>query len=187
MESSFKLEEYKMNGINVNASVHQPIELEKSTRTKQVEEVKEQYKENKAAQISQILSEVQSLVDTRSNGTSFEQDYQQFQSFLSDIGYEGEPIASLSQEEATQLVSEDGFFGVKQTSERIANFVIQGSGGDEELLREGRKGILQGFDQAEAQWGGKLPDIAYETISKAVEMIDKALIEGGFSILNEQA
>ncbi|HIC43434.1 MAG TPA: hypothetical protein EYO73_03820 [Sulfurimonas sp.] len=69
----------------------------------------------------------------------------------------------------------------------MSNLVIMGSGGNEELLREGRKGILQGFDEAEKLWGGKLPDIAYETMSKAVEMIDKALIEGGFSVIDKQA
>ena len=49
---------------------------------------------------------------------------------LSDIGYNGKPIAELSQDEAAELVSEDGFFGIAKTSERIANFVINGAGDD---------------------------------------------------------
>jgi len=111
-------------------------------------------------------------------------EYGKFQDFLQSIGYEGKPIAQLSQEEAGALVADDGFFGIQQTAERIANFVIQGSGGDEEMMRAGRKGIMQGFDEAEALWGGKLPDISYKTIELAAKMIDDKMAELGYSVLD---
>ncbi|PHR54905.1 MAG: hypothetical protein COA44_11950 [Arcobacter sp.] len=171
-----------INPINNLASLHTPTQ--KSEREERVEELKKVHENTKEKQFVQIMTQVQSSLGLRA--TEGDTSVQDFKEFLSGIGYEGKPIASLSQDEAAELISEDGFFGVKQTSERIANFVIMGSGGDEEMLREGRKGILQGFDQAEKMWGGKLPDIAYETIAKAVEMIDKALIEGGFSIMDEK-
>jgi len=158
---------------------------EKTSREEQVKEIKQSYDDLKQKQMTQILVQIQSFVSLSSTQSSGFNEVQEFKDFLVDIGYSGKPIASLSQEEAGALVSEDGFFGVSQTSQRIANFVIAGSGGDENLLREGRKGILQGFKEAEQMWGGKLPDIAYETITKAVEMIDKALVEGGFSIIDE--
>ena len=110
-----------------------------------------------------------------------------FKSFLNDIGYQGKPIAELSQSEATELVSEDGFFGITQTSERIANFVINGSGGDESMMRAGREGMLQGFKEAEAMWGGELPDISQKTMQKAIEMIDKAMYDLGYSVLDTEA
>lgn len=112
--------------------------------------------------------------------------YEEFQSFLQGIGYDGKPIAELSRDEAAELVAEDGFFGIAQTSERIANFVLNGAGDDEELLRAGRAGILQGFNEAEQIWGGKLPDISYKTIEKAVEMIDMRMHELGYSIIEEE-
>lgn len=175
-----------MIGSTQNIQAYQASRAEQSSKSKELEEIKEVHKESKAAQFSQIMSEVQSFVKAKAEESSFEVDYQKFKDFLAEVGYTGEPIASLSKEEAAELVSEDGFFGVDQTSERIAQFVIAGSGGDEELLREGRKGILQGLKDAEQMWGGKLPDIAYETMDKAVAMVDKALVEGGFSILNEK-
>ena len=115
----------------------------------------------------------------------FQKNYEEFQSFLGSIGYDGKPIAELSQDEATELVSEDGFFGINKTAERIANFVIQGSGGDESLMRAGREGILKGFDEAEAMWDGKLPEISYKTIEKATQMIDEAMHNLGYSIMDE--
>lgn len=117
----------------------------------------------------------------------FAQAYDEFQSFLKDIGYGGKPIAELSQDEAAKLVSEDGIFGIKQTSERIANFVINGANGNEDLLRAGREGMLEGFKQAEAIWGGKLPEISQKTMQAATEMVDKAMHDAGFSILNQEA
>ncbi len=116
----------------------------------------------------------------------FENEYQEFQNFLSDIGYEGKPIAELSQEEAAELVSEDGFFGVTKTSQRIADFVINGAGGDEGLLRAGREGVLAGFKMAEEMWGGELPEISQTTMGKTIELIDMAMSELGFSIINKE-
>ncbi|MBU0721433.1 hypothetical protein KJ877_08825 [bacterium] len=116
----------------------------------------------------------------------FAQSYRDFQSFLQDVGYEGKPIAQLSQDEAAELVSEDGFFGINKTSQRIADFVINGAGGDEDLLRAGREGVLQGFKMAEEIWGGKLPEISQTTMAKTIEMIDMAMNDLGFSILNKE-
>jgi hypothetical protein len=116
-----------------------------------------------------------------------DQNYQEFQSFLESIGYNGKPIASLSTDEASALVSNDGFFGIEQTAQRIADFVILGSNGDESMMREGRKGIMEGFKEAETIWGDTLPDISYKTIEKATELIDAKMHELGYNIMDENA
>jgi len=116
-----------------------------------------------------------------------EEAYQDFQSFLGDIGYEGKPIAELSQDEAASLVSEDGFFGIDKTASRIADFVISGAGGDEDMLRSGRAGMIEGFKAAEEMWGKELPDISQKTMQAALEKVDKEMNSLGFSILNEEA
>jgi hypothetical protein len=54
-------------------------------------------------------------------------------------------------------------------------------------MRAGREGMLQGFKEAEKMWGGKLPDISQQTMAKATEMVDKAMSDLGFSILDKQA
>lgn len=103
------------------------------------------------------------------------------------IGYEGKPLNELTQEEAKGLIAEDGFFGVAKTSERLADFVLQGAGGDLERLQKGREGILRGYEQAEKLWGGKLPEISQETLQKTLERIDQAIAQQGGNILSEQA
>lgn len=128
---------------------------------------------------------VQNGVQNKSE--SFLNQYNGFQSFLQDIGYSGKPIGELSQSEASALVSEDGIFGVKQTSERIAQFVIAGAGGDEDLLRAGREGMLRGFQEASDMLGTGLADISKETMKTATEMVDKEMARLGYSILDQEA
>lgn len=106
---------------------------------------------------------------------------------LKDIGYSGKNINELSTDEASQLVSEDGFFGISQTSTRLADFVLSGGGNDVEKLKAGRSGIIDGFKQAEALWGDKLPDISYKTLDKALEMIDKQIESLGANALDLKA
>ena len=163
------------------ASTVKTVFTEKLTKD-EVADLKAQIKENAHA-FSFNSSGVQ--LSTQKKAGNLEQNYNDFQSFLKDVGYGGKPIAQLSQDEAAALVSEDGIFGVKQTSERIANFVIQGSGGDEDMMRAGREGMLQGFKEAEQAWGGELPEISQKTMQAATEMVDKAMYDLGFSILDQ--
>ncbi len=103
---------------------------------------------------------------------------------LADLGYEGKPIGDLSQDEAKELVGEDGFFGVTKTSERLSTFVLEGAGDDLDMLKAGREGILQGFKEAEDLWGGKLPDISYNTLEKALKVIDDKISSLGGKVLD---
>jgi hypothetical protein len=102
---------------------------------------------------------------------------------LKDLGYTGKPISQLTPEEASDLISEDGFFGVKKTAQREIDFVLNFAKDDIELIKEGRKGMIQGFKEAEKIWGGKLPDIAYKTQEVVLKALDKRIEElGGHSL-----
>lgn len=103
------------------------------------------------------------------------------------IGYTGKPLSQLNQDEAKALIADDGFFGIAKTSERLSDFVINGSGGNMDLLKKGREGIERGYKEAERMWGGKLPEISQETFKIALEKIDKAIAERGGNVLSAQA
>jgi len=180
---------------NVNASENTKIRVEqahiKEIKTNFTEKISKEEATELRAHIREntnamMLNSTTVQANILSPQDQFAKDYEDFQSFLSEIGYEGGPIAELSEEEAAELVSEDGFFGIAQTSERIANFVINGAGGDEDRMRAGREGMLLGFAQAEQMWGGELPEISKKTMQAAIEMLDKAMHEAGYSILNQE-
>lgn len=90
-------------------------------------------------------------------------------------------IEGLTQEEAKELVSDDGFFGVNQTAKRVFDFVIKGAEDNPELLKAGRQGVIEGLKDAEKEWGGKLPDIAYKTQAKTLQMLDEYMSKLGIS------
>ena len=106
---------------------------------------------------------------------------------LKDLGYEGKPILELTPDEASALIGEGGFFSVENTAKRGADFVINGAGDDLEMLKAGRDGIIQGFEEAEKLWGGRLPDIAYETQKRTLEMIDERIGALGGNALDTAA
>ena len=106
---------------------------------------------------------------------------------LANTGYEGKPITELTSDEATALISDNGFFGITQTSQRVADFVLNFSGDDLEKLEKGREGIIQGFEDAQKMWGGELPEISQETMKAAIELVDKAMTDLGFSIIDQNA
>ncbi len=94
---------------------------------------------------------------------------------LKNIGYEGKPITELTQDEAKDLVSEDGFFGVTQTSDRVSNFVFSFAKDNVDLLEKGREGIVQGFEDAKKLFGGELPEISYKTQERTLSLIDEKI------------
>ena len=101
-----------------------------------------------------------------------------------EIGYTGKAIVDMTPDEAKELVSEEGFFGVAQTSARLSDFVLSGGGDDIDKLKAGREGIIRGFNEAEKIWGGKLPDISYETLNKALARIDEKITSLNGNILD---
>ena len=88
-------------------------------------------------------------------------------------------IEGLTQEEAKKLISDNGFFGIDKTAKRVFDFVINGAKDNPELLKAGREGVIQGLKDAEKEWGGKLPDIAYETQKKTLQMLDEYMAKLG--------
>lgn len=178
-DSNSVASQYGNNNVNnIKTNFTEKISQEEAS------ELKAQIMENTNAYVLKSAN-IQGNLGTQK--ISIDEAQEDFQSFLKDIGYEGKSITELSQEEAAKLVGEDGIFGITQTSERIASFVINGAAGNESRLQAGREGMLQGFKMAEEMWGGKLPEISQKTMQAATEMVDKAAYDLGFSLINTEA
>ena len=79
---------------------------------------------------------------------------------------------TMTQEEAQDLISEDGYFGVEKTSQRIVDFAINGFGNDPEKLQEMKDAIDQGFKDAQDAFGGALPEISKQTYEAIMDKLD---------------
>lgn len=74
--------------------------------------------------------------------------------------------------QAQKDIGEDGYWGVKQTSDRLVSMAQALSGGDATKADEMIAAMKKGFDQATAAWGDKLPSICQDTIDSAVKKME---------------
>ena len=81
-------------------------------------------------------------------------------------------VDELSKSEAESLISEDGYWGVKQTSQRVLDFAKALSGGDTSKIELLRGAFESGYKRAESLWGGRLPDISRDTYNAVVQGLD---------------
>jgi len=81
-------------------------------------------------------------------------------------------LNTLTQNDAQELVADDGYFGVEKTSDRIFNFAIGIAGGDPTRIDAIREGVEKGFQEAYDAFGGWLPDISYDTYDAVIAKLD---------------
>ena len=73
---------------------------------------------------------------------------------------------------AKEDISEDGYWGVKQTSERIFSFAQALAGDDEEKMTKMKEAFEKGFKEATKTWGKELPDISQNTRDAVLKKFD---------------
>ena len=67
---------------------------------------------------------------------------------------------------AQEAISDDGYWGIKQTSDRMVSMAIALTGGDTDKADEMISAIEKGFKQATKSWGEDLPDICQKTLEE---------------------
>jgi len=85
-------------------------------------------------------------------------------------------LSEADRAQALEMIGEDGFFGVKKTTERIMEFAkaLVGEDASDEKIELMRSAVQKGFDEVARMFGGfdKLPDVTqktYEAIMKAFD------------------
>ena len=81
-------------------------------------------------------------------------------------------LEGITQEQAAEYVSEDGFWGVERTAQRLFDHALRLSGGNERDMQNMLRAIDRGLEAAERQWGGDLPEISGQTRDRIHEMFD---------------
>lgn len=74
--------------------------------------------------------------------------------------------------QAQKDIAEDGYWGVKQTSDRIIDFAKALTGGDPDKVDEMRSAFEKGFKQATKSWGRDLPSISSQTYDAVMSKFD---------------
>ncbi|MDE6662410.1 MAG: hypothetical protein K2K46_03605 [Lachnospiraceae bacterium] len=90
-------------------------------------------------------------------------------------------VDAATKAQAQKDISEDGYWGVKQTSERILDFATALTGGDPSKIEEMREAFKKGYKQAEKTWGGELPEISKQTYDAVMKGFDKMAEDAGLT------
>ncbi len=82
-------------------------------------------------------------------------------------------VDAATKAQAQEDISENGYWGVKQTSDRILDFAKALAGDNPDKLEQMRSAFEKGYKQAEETWGGKLPDISRQTFDAVMKGFDE--------------
>ena len=89
--------------------------------------------------------------------------------FLASGEFEVDPATKA---QAQEDISEDGYWGVKQTSQRLFDFASALAGDDVEKMKKMQDAMMKGFEQATQTWGRELPEISQQTIDAANKLFE---------------
>lgn len=83
--------------------------------------------------------------------------------------------------QAQKDIADDGYWGVSQTSDRIYDFALALSGGDDKKMQDMVKAVEKGFKEATKTWGKELPEISSNTYDAVMKKFDSWFEQNGSS------
>lgn len=130
--------------------------------------------EDRAALVQQLK---QDELNRRNQLTSLVQKMFSDQAGVSNLAdlFSPENLKNISAEDiakAKEDVSEDGYWGIKQTSQRLFDFASALAGDDVDKMKDMQAAMEKGFKQATGAWGKDLPDLCADTFSAANKLFD---------------
>ena len=81
-------------------------------------------------------------------------------------------VDEATRKQAEDDIGEDGYWGVKQTSQRLFDFASALAGDDPEKMKQMQEAMQKGFDEATKAWGRDLPGISSDTLSAANKLFE---------------
>ncbi|MCR5031892.1 MAG: hypothetical protein K6A92_03415 [Lachnospiraceae bacterium] len=150
------------------AAVYEPSEKETpASKTKGADPaLVAQMKLDQETRINQLRDLVAQMIGKQAGTASLADDMWQI---LAKGDFEVDPE---TRAKAQEEISEDGYWGVKQTSERILDFAVALAGKDPAKLEKMRDAFEKGFAQAEETWGKELPEISQQTYAAVMKGFD---------------
>jgi hypothetical protein len=122
------------------------------------------------AVVEKLIS-MQNVKTGEAQGLSYDQIMKKYDGKLKEL-YQNLKVDDSTRLNAQQEISEDGYWGVKQTSARAIEFAKALSGGDPSKIALLRNSIEEGYKAAEKAWGGELPEISKQTLEATLKGLD---------------
>lgn len=113
----------------------------------------------------------QNIKTGEAQGLSYDLIMEKYDGKLKEL-YQNLEVDDSTRINAQQEISEEGFWGVKQTSERAIDFAKALAGGDPSKIALLRASVEEGYKAAEKAWGGELPEISKQTLEATLKGLD---------------
>ena len=152
------------------SAVYEPSKDAKKTDTVTTKQKNEaiisRLKADAEARTQQLQQLVQQMISKQGNAYGQANDMWKF---LASGNF---TVDAQTKAQAQADIAEDGYWGVKQTSERIFDFAKALSGGDMDKMKEMQAAFEKGFKQATGAWGRELPSICKDTFDATNKLFD---------------
>lgn len=122
------------------------------------------------ATVEKLITQ-QSIKSGAASGLSYDDIMEKYDGRLKEF-YDDLEVDDDTRLKAQEDISEDGFWGVKQTAARAVDFAKALAGGDRSKLDALKQAIEEGYKAAEKAWGGELPEICQKTQAATLQGLD---------------
>lgn len=126
-------------------------------------------KEDTAAREQNLINIVTDMMNKQGKAYSIATGDDSIWKFLANGDF---TVDAATKAQAQEDISEDGYWGIKQTSQRLFDFASALAGDDEEKMKQMQKAMMKGFNEATGAWGKDLPEISQNTIDAANKLFD---------------
>ncbi len=150
---------YEKSATNTTAT-YSINKMSESDRAALVEQLKAE-SQSRQAQMTSLVQKMMTEQAGAFNGTIWE--------FLASGNF---TVDEAARKQAEEAISENGYYGVKQTSERLFSFASALAGDDVDKMKEMQEAMEKGFNQATKAWGKALPEICSDTIDAANQLFE---------------
>lgn len=127
----------------------------------------QQLKDDQANRQNQLVDLVKKMMTGQA--TAFAKTDDSMWKFLADGNF---TVDAQTKAQAQEDISEDGYWGIKQTSQRLFDFASALAGDDEGKMKEMQAAMEKGFKQATGAWGKDLPELCANTFDAANKLFD---------------
>ena len=154
---------YEKSGERIDNSTYSINKMNKADRTAIASQLKTAADQRKQQLISLVQKTIGSQAGTygKANGNIWH-----------TLASGNFTVDDATRAQAKKDISEDGYWGVKQTSQRLFDFASALAGDDVEKMKEMQAAMEKGFKQATKTWGRELPSICSETMSAANQLFE---------------
>ncbi|MDE6433265.1 MAG: hypothetical protein K2L07_03420 [Lachnospiraceae bacterium] len=131
----------------------------------------QQLKADQASRKQSLIDLVQSMMGGQAKSAAIAKgDKDAIWKFIASGKY---TVDEATKKQAQEDISEDGYWGVKQTSQRLFDFASALAGDDVEKMKEMQAAVEKGYKLAGKAWGGELPEISKNTFDATNKLFEE--------------